>query len=297
MSKTFKFGEGAAHGRLDVFLAHKLGVSRTAVQRSIKSGLIAVNGVHERASYILVPTDIVQVLPDTSVDPERPAVDLPVVYEDDDLVIVNKPAGIAVHAGNGRRLEPTVADFARTITTDTDPERAGIVHRLDRETSGLLVIAKSAAAKETLQAEWKLRRVKKTYLALLIGHISPDKAVIRLPLDRDPAYPTRRHVSPSGKMAVTRYEKLLEFPGYSYVEARPETGRTHQLRVHFAALGHAVAGDIVYGPKKRPLGLTRQFLHAAALSFVSPSGKPIDIEVPLPTDLQSILEELQNAIY
>ena len=280
-----------------MFLAAQLGVSRTVAQREIKAGLVSVNGALERASYILVPSDKVEVRTDTTVAHERPSLDLPVVYEDDDMVIINKPAGIAVHPGNGRRLEATVADFARTVTTDTDAERAGIVHRLDRETSGLLVIAKSAAAKEELQAVWKLRRVKKTYLSLLVGHISPDKAVIRLPLDRDPNYPTRRQVNPGGKLAVTRYQKLLDFTGYSYVEARPETGRTHQLRVHFAVMGHPVAGDIVYGSKLRPLGLKRQFLHASALSFVSPSGKLIDIEIPLPPDLKSILEALQNEIY
>jgi 23S rRNA pseudouridine1911/1915/1917 synthase len=295
MSRVVRVTSMTALVRLDVFLAESMDMSRSAVQRIIKLGLVEVNGSQARASYILEHNDNIVIREDKSIDTERPVVDLEVVYEDNDLIVINKPAGMIVEAGNGRTDEPTVVDFARNISTDAD--RSGIVHRLDRETSGLLVIAKTSEAKVFLQSEWKGRRVKKTYLALLVGRIEPEKAVIKLPLDRDPAHPTRRHVATNGKPAITNYARLLDFTGYSFVKAKPETGRTHQLRVHFAAMGHPIVGDVVYGNKKRPLGLTRQFLHASGLEFTSPSGKIVKLEIPLPNELQEVLEELQNELY
>jgi 23S rRNA pseudouridine1911/1915/1917 synthase len=294
VKRNLTVGAGAAAQRLDVYLAAELGVSRSLVQRWLRAGAVTVNDQPVRASYLPESGDKVAV----AVAPPTMAVasvlDLAIIYEDDDLFVIDKPAGLAAHGGNGRVGEATVADWARSRTTDPDSERPGIVHRLDRDTSGLLVIAKSAAAKEALQAEWRDRRVAKTYRLLAIGRVEPAEAVVNMPLDRDPAHPTRRRVSTAGRPAVTRYQTQATYPGYTYLEAYPETGRTHQLRVHFAALGHPVAGDIVYGSPRRPLGLERQFLHASRLAFTTPSGQAITVASDLPPDLAAVLTTLEE---
>jgi 23S rRNA pseudouridine1911/1915/1917 synthase len=218
--------------------------------------------------------------------------DLPVVYEDRDIMVIDKPAGISVHGGNGLIEQPTVADFARQYTTDPDPERPGVVHRLDKDTSGLLVLAKNVAAKEYMQQQWQNHAVAKTYLLLAVGRVKPEEAVIRLPIGRAAGRPTLRAVTPGGKAAVTNYKLLAAYPGFSYIEARPETGRTHQLRVHFAAIGHPVAGDVQYGVAARPLSLARQFLHAASLSFTAPSGRQLTLTSELPPDLRAALDRV-----
>ncbi len=287
---------GVADRRLDVFLADELGLSRSVIQRLVKGKAVAVNGAIERSSYLVVPGDTIIV----DIPVERrdvlPAPDLTVVYEDETIVVIDKPAGISVHPGSGRPGQSTVADYARTISTDPDPERPGIVHRLDRDTSGLLVIAKTLAAKEYMQQQWQKHSVEKRYLLLAIGRLTSSAAVIKLPIGRDPAHPLQRTVLPGGRPAVTHYQTLLDLPGYSYLEARPETGRTHQLRVHFAALGHPIAGDVVYGLPSRPPDLPRQFLHASGLKFVSPNSKPVDLTSELPADLIPILERLKSGL-
>jgi 23S rRNA pseudouridine1911/1915/1917 synthase len=224
------------------------------------------------------------------------APDLPIVYEDDDILVVDKPAGIAAHHGSGTHGQPTLADFARAHTTDPDPDRPGIVHRLDRDTSGLMVIAKSAEAKLAMQKQFAGRSVHKTYRLLAVGRLEPEEAIINLPLDRDPAHPLRRAVVASGRDAVTRYRTIGNYPGYTLVEAFPETGRTHQIRVHFAAVGHPVAGDTLYGAPIHSLGLKRQFLHAAALEFDAPSGQHLRLTSELPADLAKVLRELEERV-
>ncbi len=294
MRRELTIGETTAT-RLDVYLAEACGVSRSEVQRWFKAGAVQVNGESARARTAPEPGAPVVI---DMVEETRAPLDIPqppIVYQDDDLLVIDKPAGLTVHGGNGRIDETTVVDFARQHTNDPDAERPGIVHRLDRDTSGLLVLAKTAAAKAALQRQWQEHNVRKTYQLLAVGRVEPDEAVIRLPLDRDPAHPTRRRVHANGRPAVTRYRVLAAYPGYSLIEAYPETGRTHQLRVHFAALGHPIAGDVVYGSAKRPLGLKRQFLHAARLQLTGPSGQSLDIASPLPPDLSTILTRLKGS--
>lgn len=216
---------------------------------------------------------------------------LPVIYEDADVLAIDKPAGILTHAAPGQSGD-TVADLVKDQTSDDVPERAGIVHRLDKETSGLLVIAKNTSAREFLQAQFKDRAVKKTYLALVAGRLKLAKAVIDLPIGRKLSNPTKWSVRPGGRPAVTKYEVLAEYPGYCLVKVQPQTGRTHQIRVHFSHLGHPVAADTVYGPTKRPTGLARHFLHASAIEFTTPSGKDLKLESALPADLQKFLDTL-----
>jgi 23S rRNA pseudouridine1911/1915/1917 synthase len=234
-------------------------------------------------------------LPEAVVSTAEPP-SLEVIYEDDDIVVVDKPSGLSTHAGSGTHGRATLADYARTRTSDTDPERPGIVHRLDRDTSGLIIIARSVEAKVAMQREFAQHKVHKTYRLLAVGRVDPAEAVIRLPLDRDPAKPLRRAVVPGGRDAVTRYRTVETLAGYTLIEAWPETGRTHQIRVHFAAIGHPVAGDTTYGPPVRPLGLQRHFLHAAALEFDTPSGQHLRLESPLPDELAKVLHTLESQV-
>jgi 23S rRNA pseudouridine1911/1915/1917 synthase len=298
VSRELVVDAGAATERLDVFLAAALGESRSRVTRRLKAGDVTMGGVPARPSYLIQPGDRIVVAAEESSPPAlRPVPDLPVVYEDADLLVIDKPAGLAAHPGAGLKpTAPTVAEFARGRTTDPDSERPGIVHRLDQDTSGLMIIAKTPAAKTYLQQAFHDHAVHKTYLLLAVGRLDPPQAVIKLPLDRDPAHPLRRAVVPTGRPAVTRYRTIADYPGFSLVEARPETGRTHQLRVHFAALGHPIAGDKIYGVVKnraaQPLKLRRQFLHAAGLEFTTPTGAHINVHSPLPPDLAGVVQTL-----
>jgi 23S rRNA pseudouridine1911/1915/1917 synthase len=287
---------GAANERLDVYLAEKFNLTRARIQHLLKDGAVKVNGSAQRASYRVQPDDIVEAeFPvHTETIPVPPT--LPVLYEDPDLLVVDKPAGLIMHPGSGTAGAGTVADFAREHSTDPDATRPGIVHRLDRDTSGLVIIAKSAAAKTYLQKQFRERQVHKTYQVLLVGRIKPSAAEIRLPLGRHPSRGLRQAVVATGRQAVTRYEILAAYPGYSHVLASPETGRTHQLRVHFAALGHPVAGDTAYGQPHRQLGLTRQFLHAGQIEFTTPAGKKLKLQSPLPTDLEKALHALAKNV-
>lgn len=288
--------EGAASERLDVYLASALGETRSQITRWLRSGMITVNHQPARASYLVQAGDRLVINQPESLHVSPIPPELPIVYEDSDLLVIDKPAGIASHGGSGIGNEATVADFARLHTEDSDPERPGIVHRLDRDTSGLLIIAKTTAAKNFLQDQFRRHQVQKTYMLLVIGRPKSAEAIIDLPLERDPNQPLRRAVVPGGREAITAYRTTENYPGYSLLEAKPKTGRTHQLRVHFASLGHGIAGDTMYGPGHRPLGLKRHFLHATKLHFTAPTGHEVSLESPLPADLIEALQKLQEAV-
>jgi 23S rRNA pseudouridine1911/1915/1917 synthase len=294
--RTFIVPEGAAGERLDTYLAGRLRQTRSAVQRLIQDRYILVNGQPVKTGFALRAGESISVDAPTPNHTQATAPELPIVYQDDELLVIDKPAALAVHAGSGTVGQATVADFARLHTSDPDAERPGIVHRLDLDTSGLMIIAKTPEAKQALQQSFANRSVKKTYQALVVGAPDRDEAVIRLPLERDPAHPMRRAVVPGGRDAVTRYHSVAHFPGYTQIEATPETGRTHQLRVHFAAIGHPIAGDTTYGPRQRPLGLKRHFLHAAGLSFTTPSGVALQLSSPLPAELAKVLRDLADKV-
>jgi 23S rRNA pseudouridine1911/1915/1917 synthase len=283
----------AAGERLDVYLVTALGRPRSQVAKLFDAGLVTVSGKPQRPSYKMRVGDHIEVADAPAPAASQPAPELPLLYEDDDIIVVDKPAGLAVHPGAASHTTATVADFARTRTTDEDPDRPGIVHRLDRDTSGILIIAKHPEAKAYMQAQFKARQVHKIYQLLVVGRIAQEEAVIKLPLGRDPAKPLQQAVQSGGREATTAYQTKRNFSGYTQIEARPQTGRTHQLRVHFSALGHPVAGDIVYGPPKRPLGLKRQFLHASDIEFKAPSGQLVSLHSPLPPDLTTFLEQLE----
>jgi 23S rRNA pseudouridine1911/1915/1917 synthase len=226
------------------------------------------------------------------------------VYEDDDLLIVNKPAGLVVHPSPGH-ADGTLVNALLGRGEALAPggiagvQRPGIVHRLDRDTSGLLMVARSDAAQASLQAQLKARRVKKTYLALVAGAVSAAAGRIEAPIGRDPGRRTRMAVVPSGRAATTGYRVRERFNGWTYLELDLVTGRTHQIRVHLDAIGHPVAGDQLYGTgtsRRGPDGLERLFLHAWRLELTSPSsGRLIRAEAPVPPELEEVLAGLRAA--
>lgn len=283
--------------RIDQWLAPRIQTSRSQVQEYMRRGLVTVNDKVARASYALRTGDMVNYNEEVTQDEEEQAhtLDLPILYIDDDVIVINKPSGISSHPSGGTRVA-TVTDFARPLTTDLDIERPGIVHRLDRDTSGVMILARTPEAKLWLQKQFHDRLAQKRYLALAIGRVRPEEAIIRLPLARSSADPLRRVPTANGKDAETAYKVLEELPGYSLIEGRPRTGRTHQIRAHFTAVGHPLAGDIRYGAPVGPDGLKRHFLHASSLTIVLPSGREETFTAPLPPELELVLNRLRQSV-
>lgn len=217
-----------------------------------------------------------------------------IIYEDNDVLVIDKPAGISVHRSSSTEVEETVADYFKNKVNDTDVERPGIVHRLDKNTSGVMIIAKNVKSKSFLQNQFKIRSVKKTYKILVEGHLKHSQAILNWPIARNTKNPLKRAVRAGGKPAVTQYREVRAYPGYTMLEAFPKTGRTHQLRVHLAHLGHPVAGDTTYGAKKTEL--KRQFLHAESLTIKLPNGRIRTFSSELPKDLLDFIKTitLQN---
>jgi 23S rRNA pseudouridine1911/1915/1917 synthase len=288
----FKVPDSAVKERLDLWLTQVLALPRGHVQRLIKDGKVTVKGVPQRSSYGLRKGDLVLVeLPEATTKTTL-ELDLPTIYEDGDVVVIDKPAGLMVHPARQDSDVATVVDFIRSRTSDPDPERPGIAHRLDSDTSGVLVLAKTATAKAALQTEFREHRVEKTYLALVIGRLKEEAAVIRLPLARSSNDPLKRVPTPGGKEAETTYRLVQELDGYSLIEVKPKTGRTHQIRAHMAAIGHPIAGDRRYGGVPAPRGLKRQFLHALSIRMALPSGRTELFEALLADDLTAVLESI-----
>ncbi|MBA3946642.1 MAG: RluA family pseudouridine synthase [Herpetosiphonaceae bacterium] len=289
------------HGdRLDRWVAATVSdLSRSYAQQLIADGHIVLNGVQVKPSMIVATGDTVQVtlpLPQPSdLVPE----DLPLIirYEDDDLLVVDKAAGMVVHPAPGHArgtLVNALLFHYPTLQIGSDL-RPGIVHRLDRDTSGLLVVAKHDRAKAWLQTQQQAHTMDKIYLALIEGHFNEPTGVIDAPLDRHPTDRLRQAIVQDGRQARTHYRELERLGSYSLLEVRLETGRTHQIRVHFAHKHHPVASDPLYGRHRtaHPLGLTRQFLHAHSLSFNRLDGQRLVITSPLPPDLQTVLDALR----
>jgi 23S rRNA pseudouridine1911/1915/1917 synthase len=298
---------GAAAGRADRWAADLSGLSRSHVQKLITEGRLTVDGAPVRANTILAAgtTLVLDVPPPAPAEPRaQPEIPIDVVYEDDDLLIVNKPAGLVVHPAPGHG-DGTLVNALLGRGESLAPggiagvQRPGIVHRLDRDTSGLLMVARSDAAHSSLQGQLKARRIKKTYLALVMGSVSAAVGRIEAPIGRDPGRRTRMAVVSSGRPSTTGYRVRERFDGWTLLELDLVTGRTHQIRVHLEAIGHPVAGDVMYGTgtsRRGPDGLERLFLHAWRLELTSPSsGRLIRAEAPLPTELEAVLESLRSA--
>ncbi len=298
-----------AGGRLDKLLAQQVpDLSRSAAQRLVAAGQVTVNGEPVKASYKVHAGDLVVVsLPASpTTGPVAEAIHLDIVYEDSALLVIDKPAGMVVHPAPGHpsgTLVNALLAHCPELANGAD-ERPGIVHRLDRDTSGLILVAKSDKARRALQRQFKDRTVRKSYWALLHGHVEPAWGRIEAPLGRDPRHRQRMTAIPGGREAVTEYHVLERFArqmgpaagDYSLVDAEPKTGRTHQIRVHFSSIGHPVVADATYGRRQTTLPVARQFLHARRLVFRHPTtGHRLEMEAPLPPDLAELLALLRQA--
>lgn len=286
--------------RLDrLVVEHLPDTSRSFVQRLIEAGDVLVNEHVQRPSYKVSPGDRIRVHvpPPEEPDDITPAdILIPIAYEDDDIVVFDKPPGLVVHPAPGHKSDTLVNAFKWLRPEDVMPgtERPGIVHRLDKDTSGLIVVAKNEGARLHLTREWQERRVTKQYVALVVGDLEEDRAMIDAPISRDPNNRKRMAVVKGGRPARTHIEVRRRYGRYTLLDVEIETGRTHQIRVHCAFIGHPIAQDRIYGGYRQDFPLDRQFLHARRLSFALPDGRTIDLESPLPQDLRSALDYLES---
>lgn len=274
-----------AKTRADVLLAAAYPqYSRAALARLFDAGKVTINGKELRAGDKVAADS--QLAADIS-ELERPPedIDLPVLYEDENCIVINKPVGVLTHALGKHGNEPSVASFLRNKVSGLDGDRAGIVHRLDRATSGVIIGAKNQPTLSMLQKQFSQRKTKKTYVAMVQGHLDPSEAVIDMPIERNPKAPSTFRVGPNGKPSKTHYKVLKEGTKYSLVELKPETGRTHQLRVHLAKLGHPIVGDPLYGSGKYG---DRLFLHALSLEITIPGGERKTFTAPLPEEFEKL---------
>ena len=302
MERRIELQAEGAGARVDAYIALQVPeLSRSFVQKLLREGRVTVAGRVPKASYRLESGDLIVVCvpPPGPSDVSAEDIPLAVVYEDADLLVVDKPAGMVVHPAHGHRsgtLVNALLAHCPDLAGIGGELRPGIVHRLDKDTSGLLVVAKNDAAHRELQRQFKGRLVHKTYLALTEGVISAPHGVIEAPIGRDPSQRKRMAVATrGGREARTEYCVQEYFGQHTLVEAEPVTGRTHQIRIHLAFIGHPIAGDRVYGFRRQRLPLQRQFLHAARLAFALPgSGEPIELTSPLPDDLAGVLERLRS---
>ena len=299
---TLLVPEEARGQRIDRFATDRSGLSRSYLQKLILGGSVTTDGRPVKANALVLPgsTVVVEIPDPRPLEVDAEAIPVAVVYEDADLLIVDKPAGLVVHPAPGHpsgTLVNALLGRGDAYGGIAGVQRPGIVHRLDRDTSGLLMVARNDRAQAALMAQLKARRVKKTYLALVQGSVSAAAGRIEAPIGRDPKHRTRMAIVADGRPATTGYRVRERFPGWTLLEVDLVTGRTHQIRVHLAALGHPVAGDSVYGTgtaRRGAGGLRRLFLHAWRLELQAPSdGHLIRAVAPLPQDLDAVLELLR----
>lgn len=272
--------------RLDTFIAAQFpAISRSFLQRLCSNDQVTVNGKPQKSGYKISPGDKIEVLYDMASIEEIDSIELPVIFENDDVIVINKPSGVISHARGRFWNEPSVASFVRQ-RTGQDGERAGIVHRLDRATSGVMVCAKTAQAMTHLQKQFADRTVIKTYIAAVTGHMKPAAAIIDMPIERNPKAPATFRVGPNGKPAQTIYKVIASGKHGDLLELLPKTGRTHQLRVHLKHTGHPIIGDTLYDG--RPF--QRLMLHAKSLQLTLPDGTNKTFDVPLPAEFNEMIE-------
>jgi len=287
--------------RLDLFLREKIPqLSRSRIQKAIKDGRVKVNGLIARPGQKLKPQEVVEISVEEKAaasDLEAQPIELEVIYEDEQILVINKPFGLVVHPGaglTGGTLANGLIFYYPEIKEVGSPLRPGIVHRLDKDTSGLIVVARTQAAYNSLRQQFEDRTVEKIYLGLARGRFKEKEGIIDLPVGRHPALRQKMSVkSKKPRLALTRYEVLREFRHSTFLALKPLTGRTHQLRVHLAAIGHPLVGDSRYGQTQgnRRQQERRLFLHAFRLSFRHPlSGEKVEFESPLPPALEARLE-------
>lgn len=287
--------------RLDAFLSADGALTRSQAARLIAEGRVRVNGKPAAKSARLsggetVTVDVPQ-LRETALPPQD--IPLDVVYEDDDVIVVNKPTGLVVHPApghpDGTLVNALLHHCGDSLSGIGGEKRPGIVHRIDRDTSGLIIAAKNDAAHLALSAQLKDHSLSRTYECLVTGNMKQDSGTVNAPIGRSSADRKKMAVVPTGRRAVTHWEVVARYPGFTHLRCRLETGRTHQIRVHMAYIGHPILGDTVYGAKKPVPGLTGQCLHAAGLRFVHPrTGEPVELHCPLPPEFTAMLQKLQS---
>jgi 23S rRNA pseudouridine1911/1915/1917 synthase len=291
-----KVSSEQAGTRLDRFVAASVG-SRARAQSLIDAQLVRVDGRPRPKSHLVRPGELIEVEEQitTPVQGERSGAQFTVAYEDEYLLVVDKPAGVVVHPARGHATGTLAQALAGRGAGGEDRSRAGIVHRLDRDTSGLLVVAKTESVHRALKSLLASRKLRREYLALVDGHLSARTGTVEAPIGRDRRDRLKMSIeSDHPRAARTHFEVEQMLTGATLLRITLETGRTHQIRVHMAAIGHPVSGDPLYGTAGR-YGLSRQFLHAQRLAFAHPvTGEPIDVRSPLPEDLRNALELAQQ---
>ena len=261
-------------------------LSRAYVHKLFEEERITLNGEPAKPGYKLRLGDSLSVNFEISEIEQIPDIDMPILYEDENVLVVDKPAGVISHARGRFWNEASVASFVRQ-KTGQEGERSGIVHRLDRVTSGVMVCAKNADTLSLLQKQFSQRGVKKSYVAIVLGHLKPDEAIIDMPLGRNMAKPQTFHGTPDGKPARTQYKVEKSFGSYDLVRLMPETGRTHQIRVHLYEVGHPIVGDHLYVGEEGK----RLYLHAVSLEITLPGGERRVFESPLPPEFQEFMDK------
>lgn len=300
MTKNYKLVIDDEKGRLDKVIAEKItDLSRTKIKELVNDKNILVNNKAEKVSYKVQSGDVI----DVTIPPVKPLsleaenLHLDIVYEDSDVIVVNKPQGMVVHPSAGHPDHTLVNGLlyhTRDLADSPEGFRPGIVHRIDKDTSGLLMIAKNDKARESLEKQLAEKINKREYLAIVHGNFEVKNGVINAPIGRNPNNRKQMAANPKGKAAVTHFTVLEQFKNYSLVKCVLETGRTHQIRVHMKYIGHPLAGDPLYGPKKTLSGYG-QFLHAKTLGFYQPSTNEwLEFSAPLPTIFEKQLENLRQ---
>ena len=276
-------------------------LSRAAVQRMIEEGNILVNNKNTKVAYKISLGDEITIIKKEPKEIELKAEDIPlnIVYEDNDILVVNKQKGLVVHPGNGNPdgtlVNAIMAHCKDSLSGIGGEIRPGIVHRIDKDTSGLLIIAKNDKAHINMSEQIKNHEVKKTYIALVRGKTKENQATIDMPIARSNKDRTKMAVSKNGKNAITHFEVMERFDDYTLLKVNIETGRTHQIRVHMTSIGHPLLGDTVYGTKKQPFSLQGQALHAKVLGFIHPSTEEyMEFEAPLPEYFLKLLQRLRK---
>ena len=301
--ELLKVKEGEENNRIDAYISSKTDISRVTVQRLIKEGNVLVNNKEVKASYKTKIDD------EISVEEEKPKeieikaqnIPIPILYEDNDIIVVNKPKGMVVHPANGN-LDGTLVNAVMAICKDSlsgigGEIRPGIVHRLDKDTSGVIIVAKNDKAHINLSEQIKNHQVEKTYIALVRGVVKENQATIDMPISRSTKDRKKMAVNKNGKRAITHFIVLKRFPkdNCTLLQVKIETGRTHQIRVHMAEIGHPLIGDTVYSSGKNLWGIEGQCLHAKSLKFKHPiTEKEMYIEAPLPEYFLNLINKLEE---
>ncbi|HLB66433.1 MAG TPA: RluA family pseudouridine synthase [Candidatus Saccharimonadales bacterium] len=273
--------------RLDKFLTEKVpDLSRSFITKLIADKKIYINEKAPKPSGKLKTGDKISVNYNLNLLKKSPKIKLPIIYEDNDCIVINKPAGVLSHSKGLFNPEATVASFIKDKIADMSDNRAGIVHRLDRGTSGVMICAKNKKSQAWLQKQFSARNVKKSYIALINGNLEPKAAVIDMPIERNPRKPQTFRTGPNGKPAVTQYKTINQNDAYSLIELRPETGRTHQLRVHLKQLNHPIVGDDLYDGSEAG----RLYLHALSLELTLPNRKREKFTAKLPLEFSKMVK-------